>query len=199
MSKRPSAGQAIRVRAVLPGDEEKLRRMVSRLSQETIYRRFHTPYPSVPGWALSRLAEAERNDGESLVAITGDEIVGHVMYVRSGNGREVEAALIVEDAWQSKEIGGLLLTELTKEARGRGVEAFTGMVLGENCRVLRFFLEASTRVCYEVKNSLYLLRAPLGKPTRQPVEGVSPQEVVDDELTSRNARVSLQPVSKGVD
>ena len=73
MSKRPSAGQAIRVWAVLPGDEEKLRRMVSRLSQGTICRRFHAQYPSVPGRALSRLAEAGRNDGKSLVAITGDE------------------------------------------------------------------------------------------------------------------------------
>ena len=69
------------------------------------------------------------------------------MYVRPGNGREAEAALIVEDAWQSKGIGGLLLGDL-----------------GE---------EASTGVPYEVKNSLYLLRTPLGKPVRQPVEGVS--------------------------
>ncbi len=174
MSKRPSAGQAIRVWAALPGDEEKLRRMVSRLSQGTIYRRFHAQYPSVPGWALSRPAEVGRNDRESLVAITGDEIVGHAMYVRPGNGREAEAALIVEDAWQSEGIGGLLLTEIAEEARGRGVEAFTGTVLGDSRRALGlFFLEASTGVPYEVKNSLYLLRAPLGKPARQPVEGVS--------------------------
>ena len=47
-------------------------------------------------------------------------------------------------------------------------------MLGENRRALGlFFLEASTGVPYEVKNSLYLLRAPLGKPARQPVEGVS--------------------------
>ena len=171
MSRRSSAGQAIRVWAALPGDEEKLRRMVSRLSQGSIYQRFHAQYPSVPGWALSRLAEAGRNDGKSLVAITGDEIVGHAMYVRPGNGRE--AALIVEDAWQSKGIGGLLLAEIAEEARGRGVEAFTGTVLGDSRRALGFFLETSTGVSYEVKNSLYLLRAPLGKPARQPAEGVS--------------------------
>ena len=170
--KRSPAGQPIRVRAASPGDEEKLRRMVSRLSQETLYRRFHAPYPSVPGWALSRFVEAGRYDEESLVATVGDKIVGHAMYVQPDNGREAKVALIVEDTWQSKGIGKLLLTELVKEARGRGVEAFTGMVLGENRRALGFFLEAFTGVFYEIKNSLYLLCAPLvEEPTRRSVEG----------------------------
>ncbi len=127
-SKRSPSAEAIRVRAVSPGDEEKLRRMVSRLSQETIYRRFHAPYPSVPGWALSHFVEAGRYDEDSPVATVGDEIVGYAMYVQPDNGREAKVALIVEDTWQSKGIGKLLLTEFVKEARGRGVEAFTGMV-----------------------------------------------------------------------
>lgn len=182
-SKRSPSAQAIRVRVVSPGDEEKLRIVVSRL-WETIYRRFHAPYPRVPGWVLSRLAEAGRYDGESLVAIMGDEILGHTMYLRVDNGRETEVALIVEDAWQPKGIGKLLLTEIAEEARGRGVEAFTGMLLGENRHALGFFLEASTGVCYEVKRSLYLLRAPLGK--RAAAGGGHEREgVVEAEVTSK--------------
>ena len=117
-SKRSPSAQAIRVGVVSPGDEEKLRIMVCPLWRETIYRRFHAPYPRVPGWVLSRLAEAGRYDGESLVAIMGDEILGHTMYLRVDNGRETEVALIVEDAWQPKGIGKLLLTEIAEEARG---------------------------------------------------------------------------------
>ena len=182
-SKRSPSAEAIRVRVVSPGDEEKLRRMVCRLSRETIYRRFHAPYPRVPGWVLSRLAEAGRYDGESLVAIVGDEIVGHAMYVRVDNGREAEVSLSAEDAWQPKGIGKLLLTEIAEEARGRGVEAFTGMLLGENRHALGF-LEASTGVCYEVKRSLYLLRAPLGK--RAAAGGGHEREgVVEAEVTSK--------------
>ena len=40
------------IRAVSAGDKETLRRMFRRLSPQTIYRRFHTPYPSVPAWML---------------------------------------------------------------------------------------------------------------------------------------------------
>ena len=32
--------------------------MFSRLSSETIYRRFHTPYPRVPEWLLELLMDA---------------------------------------------------------------------------------------------------------------------------------------------
>jgi GNAT superfamily N-acetyltransferase len=153
-SKRSPSAQTIRVRVVSPGDEEKLRRMVCRLWRETIYRRFQAPYPRVPRWVLSRLAEAGRYDGESLVAIVGDEIFGHTMFIRVDNGRETEVALIVEDAWQPKGLGKLLLTEIAEEARGRGAEAYTGMLLGENRHALGFFLEASTGVCYEAKRSM---------------------------------------------
>ena len=95
-SKRSPSAQAIRVRVVSPGDEEKLRIVVSRL-WETIYRRFHAPYPRVPGWVLSRLAEAGRYDGESLVAIMGDEILGHTMY----SGWTTDARPRLPSSWKT--------------------------------------------------------------------------------------------------
>jgi hypothetical protein len=46
-------GDVVDIRAVSLGDGELLRRMFSRLSRESIYRRFHMPYPSVPQWAVA--------------------------------------------------------------------------------------------------------------------------------------------------
>ena len=87
---------AVLVRPVSPGDEEGLGEMLSRLSQESIYLRFHAPYPRVPGWAVASFADANRPDGESLVAVADGEIVGHAMYVRQG-AEEAEIAVVVED------------------------------------------------------------------------------------------------------
>jgi hypothetical protein len=53
--------------------------MFSRLSRETLYRRFHAPYPRVPEWALHRVMGVERYNGESVIAVTRNEIVGHAM------------------------------------------------------------------------------------------------------------------------
>jgi GNAT superfamily N-acetyltransferase len=140
--------------------------MFSRLSRETLYRRFHAPYPRVPEWALHRLLGVERYNGESVVAVAWDEIVGHAMYVPSPDGRGAEVAVVVEDSWQSKGVGKMLLSELAERAKQRGIETFTGTVLGENRRALGFLLVAPTGVRYEVENGLYLLRAPLGEPAR---------------------------------
>ena len=55
----------------------------------------------------------------------------------------------------------LLLFELAKRARKRGIESFTGTVLGANRRALDFFLSLSSEVRYELKDGSYLLRAPV--------------------------------------
>jgi GNAT superfamily N-acetyltransferase len=117
-------------------DGESLRRMFSHVSPETVYLRFHIPYPNVPEWMLSLMLHADQHDKQSLVAVAGEEIVGHAMYVRLGDGGEAEMAIIVDDGWQSKGVGKLLLRNLAEVARRRGVEIFVGTVLIENRRML---------------------------------------------------------------
>src|SRR3954454_2061316 len=71
---------AILIRPVSPEDEEGLRRMLSRLSQKSVHMRFHAPLPRAPEWAVAMFANSDRRYGESLVAVTDGEIVGHAMY-----------------------------------------------------------------------------------------------------------------------
>jgi GNAT superfamily N-acetyltransferase len=156
-------GGAVCIRAVSSGDEEGLRWMFSRLSRKTIYQRFHTPYPRVPGWALASFTRAD-DQAASLVAVVGEEIVGHAIYVRSDSGSEAEFALVVEDRWQSRGVGKLLLSELAKRARQRGVEIFTGEVLGENRRMLGLLGAVFAEVNHLMKDGVYHVRVPLRTP-----------------------------------
>jgi GNAT superfamily N-acetyltransferase len=142
------------VRAVSSGDVERLRRMFSRSSPATIYRRFHSPFPRVPEWAIERLASAE-----SLVAAVGDEVVGHAMYVCTEDGREAEAAVVVEDGWQSMGIGKLLLGGLAAEGRQRGIEAFTCVTLAENRRAFLLVAAVFAEVGYALEDGSYAIRA----------------------------------------
>src|SRR5215216_8156611 len=104
----------VRIRPVSPGDQDKLREMLSRLSRETIHKRFHLPMPHVPEWMLAYLIDVDHYDKESLVALVGDEIVGQAMYARQ-EAREAEMAILVEDRWQSRGIGRLLLDECCED------------------------------------------------------------------------------------
>lgn len=154
-------GRRVHIRPVSPADRETLGRMLSRLSPRTIYERFHAPYPKVPGWALALMAEADHRDRESLVAVAGDEILGHAMYVRAVHGREAELAVVVEDRWRSKGVGKRLLTGLAAAAGSRGIELFTGSVLGENRGALGALSAVFPEMRYEIKDGTYQVRAPL--------------------------------------
>ena len=127
----PRIGTEVSIRVATPLDSEKLRAMFSRTSPETIYRRFHLPYPEVPEWMLTLMLGADHHK-EAIVAATEEKLVGHAMYARLGEGTEAEIAIIVEDGWQSKGVGKSLLSELARRARPRGVATFTGEVLATN-------------------------------------------------------------------
>jgi GNAT superfamily N-acetyltransferase len=154
-------GRTVYVRLVSSEDREKLGRMLSRLSPRTIYESFHAPYPRVPGWALAGMVEVDHHEKESLVAVAGDEIVGHAMYVRTGNDGEAEFAILVEDGWQSRGVGRLLLRELAAKAGSLGIRHFTSSVLGENRRALGTLAAVFPGMRYEIWAGSYQVRVPL--------------------------------------
>ncbi len=153
--------RAVSIRVATPDDKEKLRRMFSRLSSKSIYRRFHLPYSEVPEQTLALVLDIDHCDKKSLVALAEEEIIAHVMYVRLGASRDAEVAFVVEDGWQSKGMGKLLLTHIAEEALLRGVDTFTGDVLGENRRVLSLLNAVFANVEYVIRDGLYHFRVPL--------------------------------------
>lgn len=155
-----SDGTEIRIRPVAPGDEEKLREMLSRLSRETIYKRFHLPMPRVPKWTLANLTDVDHYDRESLVALVGGDIVGQAMYARQ-EAASAEMAIVVEDRWQLRGIGRLLLSRLAEEAGRRGIEAFTGTVLGENRGAHRLFSSVLSKAKFKIRAGMHQLYVPL--------------------------------------
>jgi acetyltransferase len=138
--------------------------MFSRTSSETIYRRFHLPYPEVPEWMIALMLGAEHHK-EALVAVAEEKVVGHAMYVGLGDGTEAEMAIVVEDGWQSKGVGKSLLSELARSRRARpwGVETFTGEVLATNRPMLGLAaMFAGTE--YAMADGVCHVRMPLQRP-----------------------------------
>lgn len=156
----PQAGGKVRVRAVAREDLDGLRRMLSRSSPDTIYQRFHAPYPCVPERITALMVGVERLDGEALVAVAGEDIVGHAMYARTRD-KEAEVAVVVEDGWQSKGLGRLLLFEIASAACGRGVEVLCCSSLAENRRVFGLSASVFGEVESIIKDGLRRIRVSL--------------------------------------
>jgi acetyltransferase len=148
------------IRIATPSDGEKLLSMFARASSETIYKRFHIPYPEVPEWIVDLMLGTDHHDKESLVAVAEEKIVGHAMYVRFGDDTEAEMAIIVEDRWQSMGVGKALLSELEERARLRGIDTFTGEVLATN-RVMLGLAAMFAGTDYKIEDGVYHVRMPL--------------------------------------
>ena len=152
---------AVLIRPVSPEDEENLRGMLSRLSRESVYLRFHAPLPQAPEWAAAMFANSDRRYGESLVAVAAGEVVGHAMYARQDGGDGAEFAIVVEDRCQARGIGKQLLSALAESAGREGVRCFTGAVLGQNRRMFGLLRSAFERVGYAMEDGAYVVSAPL--------------------------------------
>jgi GNAT superfamily N-acetyltransferase len=154
-------GHAVVVRTVSLGDEELLRRMFTRLSRETIYRRFHMPFPSVPEWAVALFMGVHEPEGKYIVAAARNKIVGHAMYASLEDHRTADIGIIVEDEWQRRGVGKLLLSKLAAAARRQRIEAFTAVVLGQNRPMMSLLTTVFTGVRFIVSGGQYEIYAPL--------------------------------------
>jgi acetyltransferase len=153
----------IYIRIATAHDGAKLRGMFARSSSETIYRRFHSPYPEVQGWMLALMLGTDHHDTEALVAVAEEKIVGHAMYARLAYGTEAEMAIVVEDGWQSKGVGTSLLSDLALRAKRRGIETFTGEVLATNQPMLGL-AAMFPGTDYTTEDGVHHVRMPLQTP-----------------------------------
>jgi GNAT superfamily N-acetyltransferase len=125
-------GVMVFVRPIRANDTQRLRRMFDRLSPTTVYRRFFSPIVEPQPSMLRHLATVDHERREALVALDGDEIVGVARYDSTRRPGEAEIAVTVEDAWQHRGVGTLLLRELTKCAVAHGYDHFNASMLADN-------------------------------------------------------------------
>ncbi len=136
---RLADGTLVRIRAIEPGDRERLRNGFARLSPESKYRRFFAAPATLSESTLDYLT---RTDGWNHVAL-GAELaaadadtsygLGIARFVRlDDDPTTAEAAVAVIDEVQHKGLGRLLLAALIRAAHERELTKFVCHVLPSN-------------------------------------------------------------------
>lgn len=146
-------GSIVRVRPVTPEDGEALHGLCSRSSDRSLYLRFFFTNREAADGFLASYARPVDERHLALVAEQAGSVVALAGWERVGP-RVAEVALLVEDAYQGKGIGTLLLEELAARARRQGIEHLVADTLSENYRMQRVFaasgLESSSEQEYGV-------------------------------------------------
>jgi RimJ/RimL family protein N-acetyltransferase len=132
-------GAELRLRAIRPDDQPRLRELFHRLSRQSVYNRFFRVYDRLPDDWYHRFAHVDYRARLALVAEEADAgaLRGVVRWEPGPVAGVVEIAIVVEDAWQGRGLGGLLLDALLRAAEARGIRRFTADVLADNRPMLR--------------------------------------------------------------
>lgn len=136
-------GSEITVRLGRPRDEVGVEELHARCSERSRFQRYFAPMSSWREGNLRRIAGQHR--GATLVVIDDEGALiglGNVFPAGPGENQLAEIALIVDDAWQGRGVGRLLLEHLLDVAERMGFTRLVAYVLPESSAMVRL-LETS--------------------------------------------------------
>jgi len=184
-------GTPVFIRTICPDDAERLQAFFARLSPETTYYRFLGRRKELPYEEAHRLVEVDYRTRMALVGTCeqrGDEeIVGVARYaVIPGTWpAEAEAAIVIEDQYQGRGLGTILLERLVAYARAHGIRTFLATVRHDNARMMRFIRRSGLPTESTVVAGVWEIRVGL---EREPVHCSSARRV----LIKEEGRVSRE-------
>lgn len=122
------------VRTATLSDIDSIAALHERCSVETLYHRYQVPLKMPMTTRMVRRLISPEN-GLALVVQVGLDLVGH------GVLEQVEGIwtfqLLIEDAWQGKGLGSLLVKQSAGRAKAMGAERLTFVTAGSNDHLLR--------------------------------------------------------------
>ena len=132
-------GFAYHLRPIRPDDAGRLPAFHATLSVRSTYLRYFRVHPELSADELDRFTHVDYRDRLALVAERDGILLAVARYDRTPGSTEAEVAFVVADAYQHHGIGTLLLDELAKAARDRGITMFVAETLAENRGMIEVF------------------------------------------------------------
>ena len=121
-----------------PSDGDLVSRMFTKLSPESVYRRFFSPISRSDIFQTS-LLRVDHHDHEAIAAVEGGEVVGLAQYARLPGAKQANLAIVVADGWQRQGLGTRLIAALADRAIDEGIDSFAVDIQGDNYGALRLF------------------------------------------------------------
>ena len=157
-------GLKVRFRAIKPSDEEDMRRLFYRFSDQTVYRRFFYPIRTMPHHKMQQYVNIDYSSIMSVVALVGEAgagtIIAEARYAKDQKSAHGDVAFVVEEKYQGMGIASYLYEMLIRLAKERGLKGFTAQVLQTNKGMMRVFEKGDLPISARLKDGLYRLKIP---------------------------------------
>ncbi|MCP4688884.1 MAG: GNAT family N-acetyltransferase [Desulfobacterales bacterium] len=160
-------GLQVRFRGVKPSDEEQMRRLFYRFSDEAVYARYFGHIKTMPHAKIQEYVNVDWSQMFSIVGEVGDpgqeRVIAEARYIKEGVGPNAEVVFVVDEAHQGSGIASYLFKLLARVARERGIEGFTADVLFSNTAMIKVFKRGGLKLKSELENGVYHLIMPFDK------------------------------------
>ncbi len=158
------SGLAVRFRAIRPSDEEGMRHLFYRFSDEAVYARYFHSVSSMPHAKMQEYVNVDWNQVMSIVGLVGEEgrgrIIAEARYIKIPGNPFAEVVFIVDEKYQRAGIATLMYEMLVRVARERGVKGFVAEVLFSNIGMMKVFKKGQLPVKARLESGVYHLEIP---------------------------------------
>jgi acyl-CoA synthetase (NDP forming)/L-amino acid N-acyltransferase YncA len=168
-------GETVSIRPITPADAPRLAEFHARQSDESRYRRYFTPKPTLSAQELAHFTNVDLVDRAALVVESHGEIIGWASYERWSGRDDADTSFMVDDANHGRGIATLLLEHLAAIAASNGIRRFTAEVLGENRPMLAVFARAGWPLQRRYDSGVIEVDFPIA-PTPEFVDSMSRRE-----------------------
>lgn len=159
-------GEEIIFRPIKPSDEEEMRRLFYRFSDQSVYYRYFAPIKTMPHNVMQDYVNVDFGQTLSIVGIRvaggKEHIIAEGRYVIDPRSRFADLAFVVDEAFQRKGIASYLYRLLIRIAKKNAVAGFTADVLTSNQPMLKVFQSGAETVTSKVESDAYRLTIRFG-------------------------------------
>ena len=153
-------GSVAQLRPITPQDADALVAFYSRVSDESKYLRFFAPYPVLSERDVHTFSQVDYHRRLALVVTVRSQIIGVGRY-DAVDDQTAEVAFLVQDDYQGRGVGQLLLEHLAEAARERGLLRFVAEVMPGNVRMIQVFRDAGYAVADGYSDGVLRLEFPI--------------------------------------
>ena len=157
-------GLKVCFRPIKPSDEDMMRLLFYRFSDQAVYSRYFTSIKTMPHRKMQEYVNVNYHLVMSIVGVIEvagtEKIIAEARYARTKYATFADTAFIVDEEYQNKGIASYLLELLIRTAREEGIQGFTADVLASNKSMLKVYEKSPFPVQTVLSKGIYELTIP---------------------------------------
>jgi acyl-CoA hydrolase/GNAT superfamily N-acetyltransferase len=157
-------GLEVRFRAIKPSDEEGMRRLFYRFSDESVYSRYFTSVRTMPHSKMQEYVNVDCNKIVSIVGLIGEppeeHIIAEARYAKHLDRPFADVAFVVDESYQGSGIATFLYKMLVRLGREAGLKGFTADVLASNKSMMNVFEKGGLPFQAKMEQGVFSLTIP---------------------------------------